>query len=171
MTRHTEDDFARAEREIASQPGHTGAVTNYQIAKYLGRSAGGGLYRQLDEWRSGPHSLDTADPDSTPPAIAAMLASVNDHILSVANAIARDIAGRDIDMLRLLHDQIMAERDQAQDEAAYLRQRLAEANARERALTREVSEQRSHYHNRSAQMALAAAKLASSFNFRASRPT
>jgi hypothetical protein len=171
MTRHTEDDFARAAREIARQPDHIGAVTNYQIARYLGRSPGGGLYRQLDEWRSGQQSLHTALPDNTPPAVAAMLASVDAHILSVANAIARDIAGRDIDMLRLLHDQIMAERDQAQEEVGYLRQRLAEGNARERALTQEVSELRSHYYNRSAQMALAAAKLAASLNLRSSRLT
>ncbi len=158
MTRHTEEDFARAASEIASQPGHSGKVTNYQIAMHLDRSPGGGLYKQLEEWRAGRRISGTIMINGTP-AAAAMLEQVNDHMLSVANAIARDIAGQEIDDLRELHARTAMERDQAHEEIERLEQRLAGAKARERDLMQEVSALRLCRVDYSAQMRLAAARL------------
>lgn len=159
MTRHTEEDFARAVREIASQPGHSGEVTNYQIAIHLDRSPGGGLYKQLEEWRAGHPIPGTTMISRATPAAAAMLDKMNDHLLSVTNAIARDIAGQEIDDLRGLYVRTAMERDQAHEEIARLEQRLADAKARERDLIQEVSTLRFYRADRSAQMRLAAARL------------
>lgn len=159
MTRHTEEDFARAVRDIASQPGHSGEVTNYQIAIHLDRSPGGGLYKQLEEWRVGHRTSGSTMINRAPPATAAMLNNVNDQLLTVANAIARDIAGQEIDDLRELYVRTALERDQAHEEIERLEQHLADTQARERDLIQEVSTLRFCHADRSAQMRLAAAKL------------
>lgn len=169
MTRHTEEDFARAVREIASQPGHSGEVTNYQIAIHLDRSPGGGLYKQLEEWRAGHGTSGSTMISRTPPAAAAMLDKVNDHLLSVANAIARDIAGQEIGVLRELYVRTALERDQAHDEIEQLQQHLADAKTRERNLIQEVSTLRFCRADRSAQMRLAAAKLSAGIRTSRSR--
>ncbi len=159
MTRHTEDDFARAVREIASQPGHSGEVTNYQIAVHLDRSPGGGLYKQLEEWRAGHPIPGTTMISRATPAAAAMLDKMNDHLLSIAKAIARDIAGEEIDDLRGLYVRTAVERDQAHEDIERLEQHLADMQARERDLIQEVSTLRFCHADRSAQMRLAAARL------------
>ncbi|BBD02240.1 hypothetical protein YGS_C2P0253 [Sphingobium sp. YG1] len=169
MTRHSEEDFARAVREIASRPGHSGEVTNYQIAMHLDRSPGGGLYKQLEEWRAGHGTSGSTMISRTPPAAAAMLDKVNDHLLTVANAIARDIAGQEIGDLRELYVRTAVERDQAHEEIERLEQRLADAKARERDLIQEVSTLRFCRADRSAQMLLAAVRLSAGIRTARSR--
>lgn len=162
MTRHTEEDFARAVREITSQPGHSGEVTNYQIAMHLERSPGGGLYKQMNEWRSGSLGPGTAKISRGVPTTAALKGKVNDHILSIDNATASDIAAREIDTLRALYLQTVTERDRAYREIAHLTQRLANARIYEHALLQELSAFHFSEAYRKAQIQLAAAELSAS---------
>lgn len=159
MTKHTEEDFEGAAREIASQPGHRGEVTNYQIAKHLDRSPGGGLYKQLREWRAGSR-IDDPVPSCWSPCMVGALADRRDENNSpIAGAIARDIASQELNMFREIYVEVVAERDDAQDEVARLTQLLSEMRARERDLKHELSVLRFCRADRSAQMRLAAASL------------
>ena len=158
MTKHTEEDFEGAAREIASQSGHRGEVTNYQIAKHLDRSPGGGLYKQLREWRIGSRIANSILSRSECVG-GALVDRGDEHNAPIAGAIARDIAPQELDDLRELYVEVMAERDDAQNEVARLTQLLSEMRARERDLKHELSVLRFCRADRSAQMRLAAASL------------
>lgn len=164
MARHTEEDFARAKSEIAKQPGHSGEVTNYQIALHLERSPGGGLYKQLDEWRAGNRSADTSMPSVTQRGVVATMQQVNDDIWSVTITLPRDFAEPDTVAMR----QVYAERDSAYKEKERLAALLAESRSRERVLVNELAALRLSRDFHSAQMQLAANRL--SAGLRASRP-
>ena len=170
MTKHTEQDFEGAAREIASQPGHRGEVTNYQIAKHLSRSPGGGLYKQLREWRAGSRIVDPV-PSRSPCAVGALADRMNANSSHIAGTNARDIAPQELDKFREIYVAIVEERDDAQDEVARLTQLLSEMRARERDLKHELSVLRFCRADRSAQMRLAAASLSAALGGRRARRT